>query len=94
MCSKLEEIFKHIGLTAWTHVHAWSAMALLFQKIKKRSEKHETLLDVMTCHQDDVVQKLACSTKVRTHIPHKPEQLTRRLVVPRGNNACLMTNGR
>ena len=25
MCSKLEGIFKHIGLTAWTH--AWSAMA-------------------------------------------------------------------
>ena len=47
MCSTLEGIFKHIGLTAWTHVHAWSAMAFLFQKIKKRLEKHETLLDVL-----------------------------------------------
>ena len=28
-----------------------------------------------------------------TH-PHNPEQLTRRLVVPRGNNAGLMTNER
>ena len=52
MCSKLEGIFKHIGLTAWTH--AWSAMAFKFQK--KRSEKHETLLDVMSCNQDDVVK--------------------------------------
>ena len=61
---------------------------------KTKSETHETLVDVMSCHQDDVVKKLACLTKVWTHTPHKPEQLTRRLVVPRGNNACLMTNGR
>jgi hypothetical protein len=33
MCSKLEGIFKHIGVMAWTH--AWSAMAFKFQKIKK-----------------------------------------------------------
>ena len=92
MCSKLEGIFKHIGLMAWTH--ASSAIALLFQKIKKILETHETLVDVMSCHQDDVVKNLACVTKVWTHTPHKPEQLTRRLVVPRGNNACLMTNGR
>ena len=32
MCSKLEGIFKHIGLTAWTR--AWSAMAFKFQKTK------------------------------------------------------------
>ena len=92
MCSKLEGIFKHIGLTAWTH--SWSAMALQLQKNKNCSEKRETLLDVMSCHQDDVVKKLACLTKVWTHTPHKPEQLTRRLVVPRGKSACLMTNGR
>ena len=92
MCNKLEGIFKHIGLTAWTH--AWSAMAFKFQKIKERSETHETLLDVISCHQDDVVKKMACLTKVWTHTAHKSEQLTRRFVVPRGNNACLMTNGR
>ena len=28
-------------------------------------------------------KKLACLTKIWTHIPHKPEQLTRRLMVPR-----------
>ena len=32
-------------------------MAFKFQKVKKRSETHETLLDVMSCHQDDVVKK-------------------------------------
>ena len=92
MCSKLEGIFKHIGVTAWTD--AWSAMAFKFQKIKKRSETHETLLDVMSYHQDDAVKKLACLTIVWKHTPHKPEQLARRLVVPRGSNACLMTNRR
>ena len=55
---------------------------------------HETLVDVMSCHQDDVVKKLACLTNVWTHAPHKPEQLARRFMVPRGNNACLVTNGR
>ena len=69
-------------------------MAFKFQKIKKRSETHETLVDLKSSHQDDVVKNLACLTKVWTHTPHKPEQLTRRLVVPRVNNACLMTNGR
>ena len=73
MCSKLEGIFKNIGVTAWTH--AWSAMAFKFQKIKRRSETHETLVDVMPCHLDDVVKILACLTKVWTHTPHKPEQL-------------------
>ena len=48
----------------------------------------------MSCHQDDVVKKLVCLTKVWTHTPHKPTQLTRRLVVSRGNNACSMMNGR
>ena len=33
ICSKLEGIFKHIGLMPWTH--AWSAMAFIFQKIRK-----------------------------------------------------------
>ena len=60
----------------------------------KKSETHESLVDVMSCHKDDAVKKLACLTKFWTHNPHKPEQLTRRLIVPRGNNACLMTNGR
>ena len=69
-------------------------MAFKFQKIKKISKTHVTLVDVMSCDQDDVVKNLACVTKVWTHTPHKPEQVTRRLVVPRGNNACLMTNGR
>ena len=64
-------------------------MAFKFQKLK-----HETLLKVMSYHQHDVVQKLACLTKDWTHTPQKPEQLTRRFVVPRGNNACLMTNER
>ena len=76
------------------HMYAWSVVAFKFQKIKKISETHETLVDVMSCHQDDVVKKLACLMKVWTHTPHKPEQLTRRLVVPRENNACLMMNGR
>ena len=31
-------------------------MAFKFQKIKKRLETHETLVDVMSCHQDDVVK--------------------------------------
>ena len=75
-------------------MYAWSGVAFQFQKIKKIAETHETLVDVMSCHQDDVVRTLPCLTKVLTHTPHKPEQLTRRLVVPRGNNACLMTNGR
>ena len=33
----------------------------------KKIRKHETLLDLMSCHQDDVVKKLACLTKVWTH---------------------------
>ena len=32
-------------------------------RIFKKSEKHGTLLDVMSCHQDDVVKILACLTK-------------------------------
>ena len=42
---------------------------ILIPKIKKWWEKHETLLDVMSCHQEDVVKKLACLTQVLTH-PH------------------------
>ena len=63
-------------------------------KKQKESETQETLVDVMSCHKDDVVKKLACSTKVWTHTPHKPEQLTKRFEVPRGNKACLMTDRR
>ena len=50
-------------------------MAFKFQKNKKISQTHETLVDVMSCHQDDVVKKKAHLTKVWTHTPHKPEQL-------------------
>ena len=83
MCTKLEGILKHIGLKAWAH--AWSAChGILIPKNLKMIKKHETLLDLMLCHQDDVVKKLACLTKVWTHTPHKPEQLARRFVVPRG----------
>ena len=67
---------------------------ILIPKNKKWSEKHETLLDLMSCHQDDVVMKLACLTNVWTHTPHKPEQLARRFMVPRGNNACFVLNVR
>ena len=38
------------------HTYTWSDMAFKFQKIKKRSETQETLLDVMSCRQDDVVK--------------------------------------
>ena len=92
MCSKLEGIFKHIGLTTWTHAYVcmeWHGIL-----IPKKTETHEILVDVMSCHQDDVVKKLACLTNVWTLTPHKPEQIARRFVVPRGNNARLMTNGR
>ena len=56
------------------------------KKFKIISEIHKTLVDVMSCHQDDVVKKLACVTNGWTHTPHKPKKLTRRFVVPRGNN--------
>ena len=92
MFNKLERIFKHIGVTAWTD--AWSAMAFKFWKNKKRSETHETLFDVMSCCQDDVVKFWHVWQKIG-HTPlTKPEQLSRRLMVPRGNIACLMTNTR
>ena len=95
MCGKLVGIFKHIGLTTWTHASVCMGWHdILIQKIKKWSKNMKTLLDLMSCHQDDVVKKLACLTKVWTHTPHKSEQLARRLMVLRGNNACLMTNGR
>ena len=32
------------------------------KKIEKLSETHETVVDVMSCHQDDVVKKLASLT--------------------------------
>ena len=77
----------------WTHMHEYVCMECHGILIPNKSETHETLVDVMSCHQDDVVKKLACLTKVWTHTPHKPEQIARRFVVPRGNNACLMMNG-
>ena len=48
---------------------------ILIPKNKKMIKKHETLVDVMSCHQDDVVKKLSCLKKVWTHTPHKLEQL-------------------
>ena len=42
-----------------------------FNSKNNNSETHETLVDVMSCNQDDVVKKLACLTKVWTHTPHK-----------------------
>ena len=92
MCSKVEGIFKHIGLTTWTHAYVcMECHGILIPK--KNSKTHETLVDAMSCHQDDVVKKLACLTKVWTHTPHKPEQLTRRLVVPRGTQ-CMFDDER
>ena len=84
LCSKLERIFKHIGVTAWTQT--LRTMAFKFQKIQKWSEKYETLLDFMKWHRDAMVKKLACLLKVSAHTSHKSEHLTRRLVVPRGKN--------
>ena len=55
MCSKLGGIFKHIGLTAMTKLSMeWHG--ILIPKNQKKSETHETLVDVMSCHQDDVVK--------------------------------------
>ena len=54
------------------------------KKIKNDQKKHETLLDLMSCHQDDVVEKLECLMKVWKHTPHKPEQHTRRFVFQEG----------
>ena len=55
MCSKLEGILKHICIKTWTQMHEvcmeWHAIL-----IPKKSETHETLVDVMSCHQDDVVK--------------------------------------
>ena len=54
-CSKLERVFKHSGLTTWTHADVcieWHG--ILIPKNKKISETHETLVDVISCHQDDV----------------------------------------
>ena len=54
MCSKLEGIFKHIGLTAMTQLSMeWHGIS-----IPKKPETHETLVDVMSCRQDDVVKKI------------------------------------
>ena len=93
-CAVNRKDFSNILVSLLGHKHGVHAMAFKLQKNQKKSEIHETLLDVMTCHQDVVVKELPCLTKVWTHTPHKPELLTRRLVVPRGNNACLMTNRR
>ena len=38
-------------------------MTFKFQKIKRRSETHETLFDVMSCQQDDVLQTKATHLK-------------------------------
>ena len=57
------------------------------KKIKKRSETHETLVDIMSCHQVDVVKFGMLDESLDTH----PSQT---VMVPRGNNACLMRNGR
>ena len=92
VCSELEGIFKHIGVTACTQTVR--TMAFKFQKIQKGLEIHETMLDVLSWHQDAVVKELTTLTKVVTHTSHKSENLMRRHVVPRGNNACLMTNRR
>ena len=69
MCSKLEGIFKDICITTWTHMHEYVCMEWHVILIPKKSETHETLVDVMSCHQDDVVKKLACLMKVWTHTP-------------------------
>ena len=42
-------------------------MAFKFQKIKKISETHETLVDVMSCHQDDVVKNGMFDERLDTH---------------------------
>ena len=56
MCVKLEGIFQ----TYWYHSldTGMECHGIKFQKIKKWSEAHETLLDVMSSHQDDVVKKI------------------------------------
>jgi hypothetical protein len=46
-------------------------MAFKFQK--KRSETHESLLDVMSCHQDDVVKKIGMFDKSLDTHPSQPE---------------------
>ena len=46
---------------------------ILIQKIEKWSETHETLVDVMSCNQDNVVKKLAAiDERLDTH-PSKNE---------------------
>ena len=57
MCSKLEGILKHICLTTWTHAYiCMESHGILIPKKLKISETHETLVDVMSCHQDVVVK--------------------------------------
>ena len=57
MCSKPEGIFKQICLTTWTHacirMHGvtWHFNS---KKLKKNQKHMKPLLDVMSCHQDDV----------------------------------------
>ena len=77
--------FSNIFVSRHGHMHACICMhGVAWNFNSKKSETHETLVDVMSCHQDDVVQKLACLTKVWTHTPHKLEQLTSGLVVLEG----------
>ena len=95
MCSKLEGIFKHIGLMPWTH--AYVCMEFHGILIPKKLKMIRKILNLAWCN---VMPPRWCSKKIGlfdesldTH-PHKPEQVTRRFVVPRGNNACLLTDGR
>ena len=82
MCSKLKWIFKHIGVKAWAH--AWSAChGILISKNWKMIRKTWNLAWFNVMPPRWCGKKLACLTKVWTHTPHKPEQLTRRFVVTR-----------
>ena len=95
MCSKLEGIFKHICLTTWTHAYIcmeWHG--ILIQKNRKMIRNTWKLGWCNVMPPRWCGNLLACLMKVWTHTPHKLEQLTRRLVVSRGNNACLLTNRR
>ena len=56
MCSKLEEIFKHICLKPMTQLIKDGVTWHFNSKKFKKWEKHETLFYLMSCHQDDVVK--------------------------------------
>ena len=91
MCGKLEWIFKHIGVMAWTQT--FRTMAFKIQEILKWSEIHETLLDVMKWYHDAVVKKLACFLNVLAHTSHKIGASHEKTHgSEREEYACLMTN--